>query len=212
MPPYLKIKLRGLRVQDVRAGKMIVYTLYVPQLASLGIKETWNMFTSIGRFKLMLKLSRFVVLLGAVLVLTILAIIECAGPGKGEGGASRRGGSRSAANEITGAAAEPQGDELLAAALQAEEDQKVAQNNNSGGYSDAAIARDIQIKEEEKAASGRKGKVQPCLKAKPRPDTNNVTVSPPGPSKPELAGTLPNAVRGFRLNVAVFTGGRHGVS
>ena len=134
----------------------------------------------------MLKFSRFVVLLGAVLVLTILAIIECAGPGKGEGGASRRGGSRSAANEITGAAPEQQGDELLAAALQAEEDQKVAQNNNSGGYSDAAIARDIQIKEEEKAASGRKGKVQPCLKAKSRPETTtNVTVSPPGPSQPD---------------------------
>ena len=147
----------------------------------------------------MLKLSRVVVLLGAVLVLTILAIVECAGPGKGEGGGSKRSGSRSAANEISGAAPELQGDELLAATLQAEEDKKLAQNNNSGGYSDAAIARDIQIKEEEKAASGRKAKLQPCLKAKPRPDATNVTVSPPGPSKPELAGTLPNAVRGFRL-------------
>ena len=133
----------------------------------------------------MLRFSRVVVLLGAVLVLTILAIVECAGPGKGEGGGSRRGGSRSAVNEIAGAAPEQQGDELLAAALQAEEDSKVAQNNNSGGYSDAAIARDIQIKEEEKVASGRKGKVQPCLKARPRPNSTIVTVSPPGPSKPE---------------------------
>ena len=130
-------------------------------------------------------MSLVVVLLGAVLVLTtILATVECGGGGTGERPGRTGRASKGAEKELAAAAAE-QTDEMLAQAMQEEEDKKAGQNN-SGGFSDAAIARDLQIKEEQKAASGKKNKVQPCLKAKARPsDSTEATVSPPGPQKPD---------------------------
>ncbi len=114
---------------------------------------------------------------------TILATVECCGGGTGERPGRNGRASKSADKEL--AAAAEQTNEMLAQAMQEEEDKKAGQNN-SGDFLDAAIARDFQIKEEQKSASGKKNKVQPCLKAKARSsDSTEATVSPPGPQKPD---------------------------
>ena len=125
--------------------------------------------------------SRVVVLLRAILVLTMFAAVKCGGGMKGDGPGGKRGG-KSLANELAAAAADTAHDASLAAQMQAEEDKKSAQNN-SGGYSDAAIARDLQEQEEAKVASTKKRKVMPSLiQRSSKSKSTNGTVSFPGPS------------------------------
>ena len=100
----------------------------------------------------MVNTSRIVLLVGAVLVLLIVATVESGGGGKGDG---KRG--RAADKDLT-AAADEAADEQLALALQEAENKKTS--NSSGGYDDAQIARDEQKKEDEKT---KKPKVMPSL-------------------------------------------------
>ncbi len=127
-------------------------------------------------------------LFGALLMLTICATVECGSGGKGDGPARRSG--KSIANELAAAAGDTAHDETLAAHLQAEEDKKIAENN-TGGYSNATIARDLQEEENAKAASSKR--VKPCPRSKPKLNSTNGTVSFPGPLQPCLSGTLLNA-------------------
>ncbi len=128
-------------------------------------------------------MSSGVVLLGAVLILIFCAPVKCGGGGKGDGPARRSG--KSISNELAAAAGETAHNETLAAHLQAEEDKKSAENN-TGGYSNATIARDLQEKENAKAASGTR--VKPCPRCKPKSNSTNGTVSLPGPFQPCLSG------------------------
>ena len=130
--PHFRLRLVVVRVQ------------FVGHERSSRIKESLN---ARRHTREMVNTSRIVLLIGAVLVLLIVATVESGGGGKGDGKRGR------AADKDLAAAAEEAADEQLALALQEAENKKTS--NSSGGYDDAQIARMNRRKKTKKTRSPR---------------------------------------------------------